>query len=415
MSKHVLIVAYHFPPQAASSGIQRTLSFSKHLGSDGWNPIVLSANPLAYEHKNSSQLASLPADLIIRRTFAFDSKRHLGILGRYPEIIALPDRWISWCFSAIPVGLSLIRKYKPSVIWSTFPIATSHLIALSLKRLTGLPWVADFRDPMLQSNFPTSKLQRKVYQWIEHHTITQCDQVVFTTYSALESYKQRFPASLHYKFTVIENGFDEDSFLPGLNCGQSNYVKTPHRITLLHSGVLYSHGRDPSAFFQAISSLKEKQVVNSNIFRVVLRAPGDIQYFRTLIQKYEVEDVVQVEPPVSYQEALNEMLSADGLLVFQGTPFNTQIPAKIYEYFWAKKPIFGLIDPIGETAKVLRAAGFSDLASIQSADLIAASLEGFISNIRRGIAYVASDELIAASSRKNRSRQLAQIFNHVSG
>ena len=55
---------------------------------------------------------------------------------------ALPDRWTSWFWGAVPAGLSLIRRYKPRVLWSTFPIATSHLIALTLHRLTGIAWVA---------------------------------------------------------------------------------------------------------------------------------------------------------------------------------------------------------------------------------------------------------------------------------
>src|SRR5688500_7517313 len=100
MNKRALLIAFHFPPQAASSGIQRTLSFSRHLGHHGWEPLVLSASPIAYGVKNASQLTMLPPELIVKRAFALDTKRHLGILGRYPEILALPDRWISWWLSA---------------------------------------------------------------------------------------------------------------------------------------------------------------------------------------------------------------------------------------------------------------------------------------------------------------------------
>jgi hypothetical protein len=294
MNKRALLIAFHFPPQAASSGIQRTLSFSKHLGGHDWEPLVLSANPIAYSVKNSSQLANLPFGLIVKRAFAMDAKRHMGIFGRYPEILALPDRWISWWLSAVPLGLSLTRQYKPSVIWSTFPIATSHLIGLTLKRLTGLPWVADFRDPMLQRDYPVPKLQRKMYRWIEHQTITNCNAAVFTTYSAMNAYKQRFPESLHEKFTVIENGFDEDSFNgSGFNALSATGKVNP-RITLLHSGILYPNGRDPSPFLEAISILKARGKVNAESFCVILRAPGDIPYIKAQVKKYEIEDIVKV-------------------------------------------------------------------------------------------------------------------------
>ena len=41
MRKRALLIAFHFPPQAGSSGIQRSLSFSRHLPANGWEPMVL--------------------------------------------------------------------------------------------------------------------------------------------------------------------------------------------------------------------------------------------------------------------------------------------------------------------------------------------------------------------------------------
>ncbi len=409
-----LMIAFHFPPQAASSGIQRTLSFSRHLGAHDWEPMVLSANGIAYEQKNDSQLRDLPSGLLVKRAFAIDSKRHLGIKGRYPEFIALPDRWISWWLPGVLGGLSLVRQHKPAVIWSTFPLATAHLIGLTLKRLTRLPWVADFRDPMLQENFPTSSLQRKAYQWIEHQAIHKCDIAVFTTYSALDSYKRRFPENLHEKFTVIENGYDDDQFNIIVNNAPRETAAINRRVTLLHSGVLYTAGRDPSAFFEAIATLKASGEASATSLRVILRAPGEIPYFTALVNKHGIEDIVEVAPPIPYREALNEMLAVDGLLVFQGTPFNTQIPAKIYEYFRARKPIFGLVDPAGETARVLNAAGFHNLAPMTSAPEIAVELKNLIDKMGDGSAYIATDEIIASASRKNRANELARLFKRVS-
>ncbi|WP_426101840.1 polysaccharide deacetylase family protein [Massilia sp. TSP1-1-2] len=409
MTHRVLLTAFHFPPQAASSGIQRTLSFSRHLGHNGWEPMVLSASPRAYNEKNASQLASVPKNLVVRRAFALDTKRHLGIKGRYPEALALPDRWISWWFAAVPAGLSLIRTYKPDVLWSTFPIATSHLIALALHRVTGLPWVADFRDPMLQSSYPVSKPQRAVYGWIERQTITRCSAAVFTTHSAMVSYRERFPSLPPEKFSVIENGYDEDGF------GDAVPVATVpgERLTLIHSGVLYDGGRDPSPFLAALATLRGEGKLCAASLRVVLRAPGDVAAMGALVDKYQVGDIVKVEPSVPYREALQEMLAADGLIVFQGTPFNTQIPAKIYEYFRARKPILGLVDTSGETARVLRTAGFDAIAQMDSSASIVPVLERLLGQIRAGQAYVATEALIASSSRTHRASQLAQVLNQV--
>ncbi|MFL6675150.1 MAG: glycosyltransferase [Massilia sp.] len=412
MDKRALLIAFHFPPQAASSGIQRTLSFSKHLGKYGWEPIVLSAHPRAYSVQNPSQLAHVPANLVVRRAFALDAKHHMGIKGRYPQAVALPDRWITWWLGAVPAGLALIRKHRPQVIWSTFPISTAHLIGLTLHRLTGLPWVADFRDPMIQPSYPSAPIQRKMYQWIERQTIKRCSMAVFTTHSAMNAYRERFPEIPASKFHVIENGYDED----GLDLQSVVQPVAPaagRPVTLVHSGVLYQSGRDPSAFLKAIANLKKNGQASAATLRVVLRAPGEMVEIAGLVRNHGVEDIVEVAPPVPYRDALHEMLAADGLLVFQGTPFNTQIPAKIYEYFRARKPIMGLVDTAGETARVLRAAGFETLANMDRADAIAPMLAQFIGSIGRGEAYVASDELIAASSRTHRASQLADVLSQA--
>ncbi len=417
MHKRALMIAFHFPPQAASSGIQRTLSFSRNLGKHGWEPLILSAHPRAYAEQNPSQLASVPASLIVKRAFALDTKTHMGYKGRYPDSLALPDRWVSWWFAAVPCGLGLIRRHKPQVIWSTFPIGTAHLIGLSLHRLTGLPWVADFRDPMLQPSYPTHKLQRKIFAWIERQTIQRCSRAVFTTHSAMQVYRDRYPELPQKKFVVIENGYDEDGFRSETAPVPAAPVPTarPQRLTLLHSGVLYQNGRDPSAFLHALAQLRDASRIDSGKVRVILRAPGSMEGTRKLVTRYGVEDMVEVAPPVPYNEALKEMLAADGLMIFQGTPFNNQIPAKIYEYFRARKPILGLVDTTGETARVLRAGGFHDLAQMDDSADIMRVLDSFVTRIHSGQAHIASEALVAASSRAHRASELAAMFDSVVG
>lgn len=413
MKKRALLIAFHFPPQAGSSGIQRTLSFSKHLGRHGWEPMVLSAHPRAYDIQNSSQLASVPSDLVVKRAFALDVKRHIGVKDRYPGLLALPDRWTSWLFGAVPAGLSMIRKHRPQVIWTTFPIATANLIGLVLHRLTGLPWIADLRDPMLQSTYPIQKLQRKAFQWIEAQTLKRCTLAICTTHSAMQAYRTRFP-ELAWKFRVIENGYDEDGLsMHGIDTATAAAGSGERRITLLHSGMLYKTGRNPSAFLSALATLKRQGKVSASTLRVVLRAPGDVEPIMETIAEQDIGDIVEIVPAIPYREALREMLSVDGLLIFQGKHYNTQIPAKIYEYFWARRPVLGLVDAAGETAHVLRAAGFDSMVAMDQPDSIVPALERFVEQIRSGTAYVATPEVVAQCSRANRARQLAAVFDEV--
>ena len=88
------MIAYHFPPLAGSSGIQRTLRFAQHLPALGWQPLVLSADPRAYEKTSLDLLPDVPPDTVVRRAFALDTARHLTIGGRYIGWMARADRWV---------------------------------------------------------------------------------------------------------------------------------------------------------------------------------------------------------------------------------------------------------------------------------------------------------------------------------
>src|SRR5271157_5779826 len=165
-SSRVLMVAYHFPPQAGSSGLLRSLKFCRYLPESGWLPTVLSVKPTAYERVDQNMLREIPPEVSIIRTCALDTRRHLALGNRYVSWMALPDRWASWCFSAVPSGLISIFRNRPDLIFTTFPIATAVLIGLILHRITGIPWVVDFRDSMTEDEYPRDVRTRKVYRWI---------------------------------------------------------------------------------------------------------------------------------------------------------------------------------------------------------------------------------------------------------
>eukprot|EP01034_Spumella_vulgaris_P042863 gene42863-53182_t len=195
-----------------SSGIQRTLKFSQYLPQSGWGPVMLSAHPRAYANPGDDQMGDIPSSVPVTRAFALDTARHLAIGGRYAGFMALPDRWASWCLGAIPAGWRLIRRHRPAVIWSTYPIASAHLIGLVLRRLTGLPWVADLRDPMTDVSYPSAPRTRRVFQWIERKTIEHCTVAVCTTPGAIKTYETRFPSIPRERFRLIENAYDEENF-----------------------------------------------------------------------------------------------------------------------------------------------------------------------------------------------------------
>jgi peptidoglycan/xylan/chitin deacetylase (PgdA/CDA1 family) len=358
----VLMVAFHFPPQAGSSGILRTLNFVKYLPQNNWAPTVLTASAHAYTEQRNDLVASIPPSTQVLRAFALDTARHLSIAGKYPRIFALPDRWTTWWLHAVATGLRHIRRERPDIIWSTYPISTAHLIAGTLARWSGVPWVADFRDPMVSDGYPSDTLHRRIWQWLEGYVLRNARTCVFTTQRAAATYGKRYPAAAH-KCVVIENGYDEEAFV---GVQPNRHGTPPGTLLLLHSGLIYPQDRNPSTFFEAVRALIDDGVLDRSRLCIRFRAPHHDDEVKAFAAVYGLGDVVDVAPPIPYRQAIAEMMGADLLLVFQGSYFNAQIPAKIYEYLRAQRPVLAVLDPTGDTAGQLRQFDhiyFGDIAS----------------------------------------------------
>jgi len=414
MVKRVLMVAFHFPPLNVSSGIHRTLRFAQYLPDFNWEPAVLTGHPRAYSGVSTASLAEIPPQLHVRRAFALDTARHLSLRGVYPQWLALPDRWWTWWLGAVPAGLSLIRTLKPDALWSTYPIATAHLIAYTMHRLTGIRWIADFRDPMSEADYPDNLLERRTVEWIEYQTLKHCERAVFTTPGTLRLYAERYPNILKSRLSIIENGYDEPSFAEAERSGDPG--RSGHGpLVLVHSGAVYPSYRDPRLFFAALSELFGNGSIKRGELRVVLRATGYDEFLRELIAHYGIDGIVTLEPALPYRAALAEMLAADGLLLLQAAICNHQVPAKLYEYLRARRPILALTDPAGDTAAVLRNADIDTIARLDSQEEITRLLVRFLDLLRQQRAPVAAEAAVVAASRRSRTIELARLLDAVAG
>lgn len=406
----LLMIAYHFPPLAGSSGIQRTLRFAQHLPKFGWEPVILTAHPRAYERTSDDLMADIPPGIIVRRAFALDTARHLSIGGRYVGAMARPDRWVSWKFGAVREGMRMIREFNPQAIWSTYPIATAHSIGAELQQRSGIPWIADFRDPMVQDGYPADPLVRQSFQQIEERTFSSAHACTFTTPSAARTYRLRFPKAAQ-RIGVLENGYDEETFAQVEGSAGQQRDDRSAAVTLLHSGIVYPSERDPTQLFEALGQLKASLQIQPGMLKIRFRAAVHDDFIHNLASRFGIAEFVECLPPIPYREALAEMLSADGLLVMQASNCNEQIPAKIYEYLRAKRPILALTDPLGDTASVLREAGIKDIARLDSVPEIREKLPSFAAAIRQNSFALPLAQAVRQASREGRTAQLARLLD----
>jgi glycosyltransferase involved in cell wall biosynthesis len=412
--RRILIIAFHFPPVQGSTGVYRALSFAKHLPSHGWDVTVLTATLNAYPETRAENLSIIPPDTQVVRAWTLDTQRHLALAGRYPLALATPDRWQSWIASGVVAGLGVIRRWRPDAILSTYPIPSAHYIGLALHRMSSVPWIADFRDPMLQDGYPSAPLLRRAYAHIERETFEHADRITVTTPGTADLYVERYAQRPANTIQVIANGFDEDMFASSIGGDAVPAPRSDSRpLQLLHSGLLYPHERNPELFFQATAELLKEGALNESELMITLRASGNEGPYQKRIGELGLDRVMRLMPAVPYRDALKEMIGADACLIFQARSCNQQIPAKVYEYLYAQKPILGLTDPVGDTGRLLASTGATHIAALEDKEGMKRAIRDFVIALRNGVAPRAPREVVMKYSRRASSERLATLLDEV--
>ncbi len=357
-------------------------------------------------------MREIPSACQVVRTPCLDARTHLSFRGRYPRFASLPDRWASWRLWAVRQGLRLVRHHSVDALWSTYPIATAHQIGAAIARRTGKPWVADFRDPMAQDGYPADPQHWESYKRIEADAAATAARLTFASPSAREMYIDRYRETPVERFRLVENGFDESSF-DGLSPAPPKVPSTASPLVLLHSGIVYPSERDPRALFAALGRLCSSGRISPGDFVLRFRAPVHGALLGKLAAKHRVEAFVEILPRVPYRQALQEMLDADALVAMQGSNCNQQIPAKVYEYLRAQKPVLGLADPAGDTGRLLTSVESDFVLPLESADAIERELPQFLERLAAGSLSRPSRQTIERYSRKALTGRFAALLDEV--
>ncbi len=155
----IAIISTTFYPDPAVASVRMT-QFCRFLPEFGWSPTVLcrhygfeaTADDFARDvHPDVSvrYLTSSPALPVSGSSSGLNTmQRFKGAIGRGPiGQLAVPDLSIRFWRSIRQTARRLIDDIQPQVILTTSPLHATHDLGRWLREETGLPWVADFRDP----------------------------------------------------------------------------------------------------------------------------------------------------------------------------------------------------------------------------------------------------------------------------
>jgi len=412
--KVVLMVAFHYPPDHSSSGYLRTLKFSKYLPDSGWQPVVLTVREEHYESRDAASLSQIPSQVIVRRTRAINTKKSLAIGDKYLQLLATPDRYIGWLFFAVPAGLSLIRSHGVQAIYSTSPLASAHLTACVLKSLSGLPWIADFRDPWTEPEIapnPRSPLFR-LDSRLERAVLRKADRLVFTTARLRDYVLAHARGNLSSKAAVIPNGFDEEDFC---DLPDRQPEKSPVRIT--HTGLVDEAYRSPRPFLEALAMLLKDGEISHSQVRVEFVGGGNYVQsagFRSMLHDLDLVDIVSVLGRVSYVECLEHQQRSHILLLLQsGDDTRTLIPAKAFEYLRIGRPILAIL-PESASSELFQEVGGARVVHKQDRAGMIVALREMIKDAQEGgwMSSVSSAALLAYT-RRRLTAKLAEELDFV--
>lgn len=370
--KRVLIISYYWPPNGGA-GVYRWLKMSKYLPEFGWQPVV-------YTPENPEVVADDPGLLkdvgatveVIKRPITEPFSLYKRFTGRaqnervqtaflsekrtggWKEDLALwvrsnffiPDARVWWVKPSIRYLKDHVKKYPVDAIISTGPPHSMHLIARGLQRATGLPWIADFRDPWTGIDFYgqlalTNWADRKHHR-LEREVLTHADRMVTVSWSWAKDLEALGAKNVE----VITNGFDRADV-------PKETVAVDDRYSLVHIGSM-SATRDLPGLWKVLATIAEKDPLFRESF--VLRFVGPVDH--SVVESATAAGLgghIERLGRVSHAVAMHEMQRARVLLLpINDTPNSAGIlPGKLYEYLSVGRPILAIGPSGGDVARVL--------------------------------------------------------------
>jgi glycosyltransferase involved in cell wall biosynthesis len=226
----LLYLSFYFPPSRAS-GVYRARATANHLAIRGWDVTALAA-PLDFLR---DVLGSLDTDLAatvdprirverpplhrfawekdlrrygrFRRTFPRSAQK----LYQLSQRLGFPEHYASWGLAAVARGLRLHRRRRFDVVLATGNPFASFGAAWLFHRLTGVPYVLDYRDSWtldLFTNEPAFPPGHPAWRW-ERRVLARASGVVFVNQALRDWHAERYPAVAD-RMLVVPNGWDPE-------------------------------------------------------------------------------------------------------------------------------------------------------------------------------------------------------------
>ena len=445
--KRVLIISYYWPP-TGGSGVQRWVKFAKYLPSEGWQPVI-------YTPENPEQLAvdaSLEADVpaeaeVIRRRIVEPYEMYKKLLrrsGHSKEAVEVnpvnaqnksliqkiamwirgnlfrPDPRCLWIGPSVRFLKKYLAEHPVDLIVSTGPPQSMHLIGRRLALETGLPWIADFRDPWTKifyfKHLSMTKATERWHEKMEKRVLDDATCVVAVS----PLVQQEFQAMTQTPVELITNGFDEcDYGTNGSSC-QEKTTGNPDIITgnpspdftITHTGLFAADG-NPTVLWKVLAEKCRKDEKFRKALKINLVGKTDEQITHAI----EAAGLNPNLNDMGYQPhsvAIDQQRKASLLILpLRKEPeYKAVLPGKLFEYLASGRPIIGIGQPDGAMSMILDSTRTGVVFDWEDREAIAKHLDQCWERHLAGQLTVDGAN-ISQFTRRNLTRRMAQLFDRL--
>lgn len=432
MGKRVLIISYYWPP-TGGSGVQRWVKFAKYLPSEGWNPVIYTpTNPEAITIDNSLSSEIPDSVEVIRRKIFEPYEIYRALTGKKKEggatkgevnpinsqkksfsqkismwirgNLFIPDPRCMWVRPSVRFLKKYLKEHPVDVIVSTGPPHSMHLIARKLAAATGIPWVADFRDPWTRmfyfKHLSLSPWAERKHRKLEKKVLDEASVVVAVSPLVQDEFKTMTSTAVE----LITNGFDEEDF--------SAPAKPDGTFSITHTGLFASDG-NPETLWEVLASRCSSDPIFKESLRIRLAGKTDKEIIES-IRRSGLGDNLEDLGYRCHKDAVMDQKNASLLILpLRKEPeYKATLPGKLFEYLASGRPILGIGQTDGAMARIINETKAGFVFDWNDKESIDRYIDMCWEQFRKGT-LEAGTEGIDRFSRRSLTRSMARLFDSL--
>ncbi len=395
--RKVLIITYYWPP-SGGAGVQRWLKFVKYLREFGWEPIIYTPeNPEAPATDHSLE-KDIPAGItILKRPITEPYAVYKHFIGMKPgekvnagflqekekpglaEGISvwlrgnlfIPDARRFWIRPSVKFLEEYLKTITVDAIVSTGPPHSMHLIAMQLHEKTGIPWLADFRDPWTGIDFyhqlKLTRLADKHHHTLEKKVLESASAITVVSKQMLNE----FNGIVKRSYTLVTNGFDESDFSL-LSAGLLD-----KKFTIAHIGSINA-SRNPEKLWEVLARMVKERKGFADVLQIKLVGKVDVSVLKS-IESNELNDYLLRIEYMDHSNVMHEIQKSQVLLLLINNISNAKgiLTGKLFEYLGSGRPILNIGPEDGDAAEILSDSDAGFTAGYDNEEVIYTIVDGY--------------------------------------